>query len=112
NGDLLVDVLERALREHRTGVALATAQALGARAEVRAKRPLRKAEPALVRALYYPDRRVQMAAAEALLRIPGPPAPKTGPRIVDIFARALAAGTTAGAEGRKVLVAIRDDDWR
>jgi hypothetical protein len=112
DADLLVDVLERALEERRTGVALATVQALGARAEVRAKRPLRKGEPALVRALDYPDRRVQFAAAEALLRIPGPPARKTGPRIVEIFARALAARTNSTGEARKVIVAIRDDEWR
>ena len=44
-----------------------------------------------VRALNYPDRRVQMAAADALMRIPGEPGPVAAGRIVEVWCRALAA---------------------
>jgi hypothetical protein len=111
SADLLIDVLQRALSEQRTGVALAAVRALGERAEVRAKKPTEKADPALVQALYYPDSRVQLAAAEALIRIPGPPPPRASARVVDILRRALAP-SSAALEGRKVIVAINDADWR
>jgi CheY-like chemotaxis protein len=109
--DLLIEVLERALKEQRTPLILGAARALGERAEVLAKRPTGRGQPALVQALYYPDRRVQMAAAESLLRIPGPPAPRTAARVVEVLARALAAEKTAAGR-RKVLVAVGDEDWR
>jgi hypothetical protein len=119
NPDLVIKVLERALTEHRTPVILATVRALGDRGEVCAARivsarpPTREqavnyAEPTpvLVRALNYPDRRVQFAAADALLRIPGPPAPRASTRIVDVLRRAVAAEPDLKAEtGPKLLVA-------
>jgi hypothetical protein len=108
---LLLELLERGLKEERTGLILPIARILGDRAEVRAKRPTGRGDPALVRALYYPDPRVQMTAAESLLLIPGPPAPKTAARIVDIMARMLTPAATA-VPGRKVIVGIFEEDWR
>ena len=63
-------VLERALTEHRPAVILGAVRDLGERKEIRSLRPMERGQPPMVRALHYPDRRVQMAAAEALLQIP------------------------------------------
>jgi hypothetical protein len=111
NPELVIEILDRAIKEKRTGVVLAAVQSLGSRAEVRAKKPTGRGEAALVRALYYPDPRVQMSAVEALLRIPGPPAPKTAARIVEILSRVLTPMATL-SPGRKVLVAVWDEGWR
>jgi hypothetical protein len=119
SAELLTAVLDRALTDHRVPVILAAVRALGDRGEVRAARtgtgkpPTREqainhAEPppVLVRALNYPDRRVQLAAADALLRIPGPPAPRASTRIVDVLRRAVAAEPDVKSEiGPKLLVA-------
>jgi hypothetical protein len=109
--DLLIDVLERALNEKRTPVVLAITRALGDRAEMRAKRPTGRGDPALVRALYYGDPRVRLAAVESLLLIPGKPAPKTSARIVDILASMLTPATSA-IPGAKAIVAIYEEDWQ
>jgi hypothetical protein len=109
--ELLIEMLERGLKEPRTGVILATIRALGDRAEVRAKRPAGRRDAALVRALYYPDPRVQLAAVESLLLIPGPPAAKSSARIVEILTRLLTPAMSANP-GRKVIVGIFEDDWR
>ncbi len=109
--ELVVEMLERAIKDKRTGVVLAAVRALGDRAEVRAKRPTGRAEPALVQALYYPDDRVQTTAALALLRIPGPPAPRTASRIVEILTRALKPAAVY-RPGKKVLVAIAEEGYR
>jgi CheY-like chemotaxis protein len=92
----LVDVvLERAMDERRTAVALNCVRALGAMADPSANRPSTKGEPVLVRALYYPDRRVQMAAAEAILRGPESIAPATAARVLDVLRRSLAVEPVA-----------------
>ncbi len=109
--ELLLEMLERALKEQRTGIILPITRVLGDRAEVRARRPTGKGDPPLVRALYYPDPRVQMSAAESLQIIPGPPAPKTAARIVSILARALSP-TAASRPGKKVVIGIWEDYWR
>ena len=111
NSETVIEMTEKAIKEKRTSVVLAGVQALADRAEIRARRPLTRGEPVLVQALYYPEPRVQMAAAEGLLRMPGAMAPKTSARIVEILARAL---SPAGAyiPGRKVLVAGSDETWR
>ncbi len=104
-------VLERALKEGRPAVILGAVRELGARGEVRAFRHGGRSEPPLVQALYYPDRRVQFAAAEALLRIPGSAATQTTTRVVDILRRALAANPGAPLGVRpKVLVGYFDED--
>jgi CheY-like chemotaxis protein len=112
--ELVLEVLERALKENRTGVALAMIRSLGERAEVRGKRPFQSAEPALTQALYYRGPvsvRVHMAAVEALLKIPGPPVPKTTARIVEILSLMLTPAVAA-LPGPKILVAVGDTDWR
>lgn len=95
--DLVNAVLERALAERRPAVAIAAARALGDVGDVRALRPTTQKEPALVQALYYPDAAVQLAAADAILRIPAPGRGAYGPRVVDILRRALAADAPARA---------------
>jgi CheY-like chemotaxis protein len=107
--DLVVAVLERALDEHRVPVILGAVRDLGARAEVQAARPSKGTEPPLVRALYYPDRRVQMAAAEALLQIPGSAAIPATTRVVDVLRRAVAANPDPKAKP-KVLVGYFNND--
>jgi hypothetical protein len=109
--DLLLDMLERALTEQRTSVALAVARALGDRAEVRAKRPTGRGDPALVRALYYPDQRVQLTAVESLLLIPGPVTPRSGTRIVELLARMLSPAAAA-RPGPKVIVGVFEEEFR
>ena len=109
--ELVVEVIDRAIKEKRTGVVLAGVRALGERAETRAKKPTGRGEPALVQALYYPDVRVQTEAALALLRIPGPPAPRTAARIVEILTRVLKPSAVY-RPGRKVLVAIAEEGYR
>jgi CheY-like chemotaxis protein len=109
--ELLIEVLDRALREERHGVALPILRVLGARAELRAKRPLTKGEPALVRALYSKEPRVRLAAAQALLAIPGTPPPTTAKRILEILGHTLTPKAVFH-EGRKILVAITDPEWR
>jgi CheY-like chemotaxis protein len=90
NPDLVNSVLDKALREHRLGVILGSVRALGSLADVGAVRQTGQEAPPLVRALYYPDPRVQLAAADSLLRIPAP-APGANARIVEVLRRALAA---------------------
>jgi CheY-like chemotaxis protein len=87
NPDLVNAVLERGLAENRLPVVLGAVRALGSLAETRAVRPTGHGEPPLVRALSYPDRRVQMAAAEAILRTPAAPSPAAAGRVVDILRR-------------------------
>ncbi len=110
-GDLLNAVLERAIKDKRTPVVLGAVRLLGEKAEVSAVRPRGSAEPPLVQALNYPDRRVQMAAVSAILRIPAPPSPQAKTRLVEVLARALQAKNESTGR-RKVMAAIGDEDWR
>ena len=91
NPELITAVLGRALDDRRPSVILPAVEALGEMDDVRAGRPGDHGESALERALIYPDRRVQMAAADAILRISGEPAPQTAGRMVEVWRRALAA---------------------
>lgn len=104
-------VLERALEEHRVSVILGAVRDLGEREEVRAARPMGRRQPPLVRALYYPDRRVEMAAAEALLRIPNSAASQATTRVVEVLRRAVAAEPVA-RQPAKVLVGYFNEDVR
>jgi CheY-like chemotaxis protein len=108
---LLVAVLDRAMKEHRVLVILGAVRALGARDEVRGNVATEAGPPPLVRAMYYPDRRVQMAAAEALLRVPDSAASQATARVVDIFRRSVAGEPEARAPA-KVLVAYFDPDMQ
>jgi hypothetical protein len=104
-------VLERALLEKRVPVILGAVRDLGERDEIRASRPLGRRQPPLVRALTYPDRRVQMAAAEALLRIPNSAASQAATRVVEVLRRAVAS-EPAVREPSKVLLGYFNDDVR
>lgn len=104
NPDLVAAVLERALNERRFHVILGAVRALGEAGESRASRPTGQGEPALVRALNYPDRRIQMAAAEAVLRSPGKPSGQAANRVVDILRRVVAAEGVPPKGAGKVLV--------
>jgi CheY-like chemotaxis protein len=105
NPELIIAVLERALSEQRQPVILGAVSALGALAEVRATRPSGQRPPVLLTALNYPDRRVQVAAADAVLRIAGPPLAPS--RVIEILRRTLAGEPEAQAKP-KVLVAFAD----
>ncbi len=104
-------VLDRALEEHRVSVILGAVRDLGERKEVRALRPLTKGQPPLVRALYYPDRRVQMAAAEAMLQIPESATSLATTRVVEVLRRAVAAEPEA-RQRPKVLIGYFNEDLR
>jgi hypothetical protein len=90
--DLLTQVLDRALVDRRIPVIIGAIRALGDRGDVRAARPGASGDPrGLQRALYFPDRRVQFAAATALLRIPANQPSQYAARVVDILRRNVAA---------------------
>ncbi len=83
-------VLEKAMNDHKVPAIVAIVQALGERGDQRAAKlggggPLQ----GLSRALFFPDRRVQFAAAQATLRMPAVP-PVAAARVVDIYRRLLA----------------------
>lgn len=84
----LVNTLDRALAEKRTAVALGVTRALAQRADMAGVRGERGRPGVLVKAIDYPDRRVQFAAAEGLARLPGGHASQA--RVVEILRRALA----------------------
>jgi len=87
NPDLVVAALERALDQRRLAVVLGLVRALGDQGDVKATRPRSKDRPVLIRALDYPDRRVQFAAADSLLRIGA--APQGSGRVVDVLRRSV-----------------------
>lgn len=97
--DLVMRVLERAMEERQTSVVLPLIQALGNRGEFRAARANSGQQPrGIVRGLYYPDRRVQFASAQAMLRMPQTSIPAVAAdRIVELARRFLAAGPTPKA---------------
>jgi hypothetical protein len=98
DSDLLIGTLERALSENKTRVILALVEALGDRGEVRAARASVSGVPqGIVRALYYPDRRVQFAAARAMLRMPAATVPVAAGRVVEIMQRFVASDTQTKA---------------
>jgi hypothetical protein len=97
NPELVIAVLNKALNEQRLPVILASAAGLGDQAEIRALRSSPPDVPALVRALDYPDRRAQLTAADAVLRIPALPAPAVAARVVEILGRAVAGESEAKA---------------
>lgn len=105
NADLLTKVLERALTDRRLPVILGTVKALGDLASMHATRGITSGMPALVRALYYADPRVQMAAVDSLLRTPGQPIPPAHGRVIEILRRMLAADAVP-----KILIAESDKD--
>lgn len=89
--DLVNEVLDSGLTDRRIPVILGAAQVLGQLKNPRAVRPSSTGEPPLVRALNYPDRRVQLAAAHALIQTPGSPSTGASVRVVEVLRRAIAA---------------------
>ncbi len=98
DAELLTLVLERGLDDGKVPVILATVQALGERGETRAAKLGAGGKPrGLLRALFYPDRRVQFAAAKAVLRIPARQTAVVSARIVDVLRRFVSAEATPKA---------------
>src|SRR5262249_52958143 len=98
NPELIIAVLSKALAEQRLPVILACVTALGDQAEIRALRASTGEPSVLVQALDFPDRRVQLAAADAVLRIPTSSAGPVAARVVEILGRAVASEPEAKAQ--------------
>lgn len=101
---VLTDLLDRSLFEKRTGLVLALTQVLGDRGEKRPANPATAGKPSLFeRALDYPDPRVQLAAASALLR--STVDPKLRGRVLEVLKRAASAdpGVPSAAKGQALL---------
>jgi CheY-like chemotaxis protein len=118
---LTIDLLDQALNQKRTALVLALTQVIGDRSEKAAlevrpidpTKPLSASNvrpPLLVRALEYPDPRVQLAAALAILRSPGRLDPTYFPqvpaRVVQVLRQAAAAdlGIDPKAQGQALVV--------
>jgi hypothetical protein len=110
--DLINVVLERALAEQRLPVIVGAVRVLGDLADTRAALPTTRGEPALVRALLVPDRRVQMAAADTILRLPVRPSSVSTPRVVEILRRAVAADPGVKTAPKVLVVHFNEDVLR
>jgi hypothetical protein len=116
NPELVIAVLQRALEDGRLAVILASVRALGDHAERRAAYTDGRTVPVLFQALDFPDRRVQMAAADALLRIPGSGRTSASARVVEVLRRMASANASArvivadGSPGRgnAIAKAVKD----
>lgn len=97
NVEALNATLERAVQEARAAVAVGAARALGETEDPKALRPVEGGLSPLAKALNFPDRRVQFAAAEAMLRIPTKEVPAGGSRVIPVLARALVGNGTSTA---------------
>ena len=107
--DVVTNLLDRAIREKKSALAFATVQTLGSRgAKAGAESSSRLgSEPRpglLVRALEFPDDRVQFAAAVALLRSAAGSGHGANSKVIEILKRA-AAVDTAPASGPKAILA-------
>lgn len=87
----LIATLDQALADGNANVALGVTRVLAERDDVRAAQPGRNRPGVLQRALDFPDRRVQFAAAEALVRMPGPAVQTSQLKVVETLRRALAS---------------------
>jgi hypothetical protein len=94
---LLESVLDRAMADGRTGVAIGAARALEPSGDWKLIRGGERGTPALIRALSYPDRRVQLAAAEAILHVPTTDSFPGSARVIEVLKRALASESQAKA---------------
>lgn len=108
DSELLMEVLNKAMSERNIPVILPLVQALGDRGEFKAALPSQDGSArGLLKALYFPDRRVQLASVRAMLSIPGEKSAVVQTRIMDILQRfllteptpkALVIGTPEGQE--------------
>ncbi len=112
--NLIAELLETALTENRVNLAVSLIQILGERTEVRAVRTSEKPfggtadKPALrsailQRALDNPDRRIQFAAVDALLRTPSPQGQPRASQIVKILANTLEGGENPGGKPKAMI---------
>lgn len=103
----LIDLLDRALAQQNTALVLGLTQVLSVRADRNAVVGTSPSRPGvLVRALDYPDPRVQLSAAVGLLRASAVADHSHHAKVVDILRRAVAVeqpGGNAGA-GRALVV--------
>ncbi|HEX3152068.1 MAG TPA: hypothetical protein VHR66_28600 [Gemmataceae bacterium] len=111
----LSDLLDESIRDKKTPVVLAVVRILGERTEGKASRPVGKpgekaATPdrdlrpgLLVKALDYPDPRVQFAAADAILKVPGAGAHGRNAQIVKILAATVAGNPDEGAKQKAII---------
>jgi CheY-like chemotaxis protein len=87
NPQLLNQTLARALDDHRVPVIVGCITALGEFGDAQSLTSTEDRQPPLARALYYPDRRVEMAAADAFLRTPGSGNSHHATRVLAILSR-------------------------
>lgn len=104
NVNTLIAALDQAIVEQRTPVVLGLTRVLSERAEARAGQPTRQRASVLQRALEYPDRRVQLAAAEALIRLPNNIGKQHQSKIVETLRQALAAETEIAPSSTKRII--------
>ncbi len=108
--DLLEEVLAKALKNGRTNTVLGAVKALGAHGDPKLLRMSEKGAPPLLQALRYPDRRVQLAAAESVLAVPNTHESYPGSsRVVDVLKTAV---TGSGAAKALVGLGNRDESSR
>lgn len=102
--DTLIGLLDQALTQQRTALAVGLTQALAVRADRNAALGLGGKPSVFGKALDYPDPRVQLAAAIGMLRAPVPASHGKAGRVVDVLRRA-AAMESSGKELGRVLIA-------
>lgn len=106
---LLTGLLDTALAESRTALAVGVLQGMSDRGQKDvANTPSARTTP-YTRALSYPDPRVQFAAAVAILRSPsGAAATESRAKVVDVLRRALLADQDGAVEGKVGRALIAD----
>ncbi len=88
--ELLVGMLDRAMTDRRTALALGLTQVLSARSDKLAAGGDPRRPSVFVAGLDYPDARVQLAAAVGLLKVPGAVPAGKAARVVEVLRRAAA----------------------
>lgn len=106
--ELVNGLLDRAIREQKAALAFAAVQTLGTRGAKSSAEPTSRstgeARPALlVRALDFPDDRVQFAAAVALLRSPAGTPHGANAKVIDVLKRAAAVDSSTGTSAKAIL---------
>lgn len=98
DADLLLRTLDRGFEEGNIPIILGAVRILGDRGELRAAKPSAFGLPqGIVRGLYYPDRRVQFQAVNALLKMPTEQTPTAAARTVESLQRLVTVGEPPAA---------------
>lgn len=100
---IIEEALGQALTQRKTATAFAALQVLAQIRDARLVHSTNGDVPALVRALYYPDPRVQWLAANTILNTPLPSPFRGSSRVVEILGRAVASKDT-----KRVVLAFSD----